>query len=853
MPNTPTDEEANAHSQPAKGLLSLRKRSQTDSLLPCNRVTWEETVPLPALSRPPRQAAAPGHAPAALPPAPAGTCRKLPPLPAAPSVSSAGGWEMAIGTAASSHRQLVPSARGACRDRHTAAWAESWRPAPHSPAADAAAVKDTARCLVGKVLGRHLTGSQPPSQQPAAWCDQAHGSRALVWPVRTGAVRAAVGSNAHADQPAPERHEPAGTSAAGRALAPPSPGSASGPGHRPRAAEHDPATAAARFRCYHLNGRALQVHPEALAEHLPSLTTKMEPLEELERSRLVQLRKTVMQRQQDGEPALYDTAQHTVTEVVGRAVVVIQGLGQQSEEQQALVSTAVGEVEAAAALPQNPPADAGTAHLAPAADDGAEAAAFPLAWESRHQEEAGALAEEQKWEGDSDKELSQGEDTIISHTGVNPRLTECLQDAHPGPQERPRSPSTVGTEAAGDPQSTSLAPATAAQADSQAPAPHSPTDSEPALYDTAQHTVTEVVGRAVVVIQGLGQQPEEQQALVSTAVGEVEAAAALPQSPPVDAGTAHLAPAADNGAEAAAFPLAWESRHQEEAGALAEEQKWEGDSDKELSQGENTTISNTWVNPRLTECLQGPHTGPQERPSSPSTVSTEAAQEAAGDPQSTSLALATAAQADSQAPAPHSPTDSEPALYDTAQHTVTEVVGRAVVVIQGLGQQPEEQQALAQSVDMAHHDGENMASPMSGVYQEDAGTDIVSAAVGEVEAAAALPQNPRADAGTAHLAPAADDGAEAAASPLASDSGHQVASEHRGNTQPSSASRDMPEDDAGIAALPQALASRRRPSLLRRALRALCSAFRFTCIVAQEEQHHHDASARRVPRHGSWP
>ncbi|XP_074962776.1 uncharacterized protein LOC142063226 [Phalacrocorax aristotelis] len=336
----------------------------------------------------------------------------------------------------------------------------------------------------------------------------------------------------------------------------------------------------------------------------------------------------------------------------------------------------------------------------------------------------------------------------------------------------------------------------------------------------------------------------------------------------------------------------------EEAGALAEEQEWEGDSGKELSQGEDTIISHTWVNPSLTECLQGPHPGPQERPSSPSTVSTEAAQEAASDPQSTSLApvgatgaepapcalsaapkaegrrsplapaaqeqaeaaaspvfakQATAAQADSQAPAPHSPTDSEPALYDTAQHTVTEVVGRAVVVIQGLGQQPEEQQALAQSVDMAHHDGENMASPMSGVYQEDAGTDIVSAAVGEVEAAAALPQNPPADAGTAHLAPAADDGAEAAASPLASDSGHQVASEHRGNTQPSSASRDMPEDDAGIAALPQALASRRRPSLLRRALRALCSAFRFTCIVAQEEQHHHDASARRVPRHGSWP
>ncbi|XP_074962775.1 uncharacterized protein LOC142063225 [Phalacrocorax aristotelis] len=621
---------------------------------------------------------------------------------------------MAIGTAASSHRQLVPSARGACRDRHTAAWAESWRPAPHSPAADAAAVKDTARCLVGKVLGRHLTGSQPPSQQPAAWCDQAHGSRALVWPVRTGAVRAAVGSNAHADQPAPERHEPAGTSAAGRALAPPSPGSASGPGHRPRAAEHDPATAAARFRCYHLNGRALQVHPEALAEHLPSVTTKMEPLEELERSRLVQLSKTVMQRQQDGleeselqlqeyEEQCFSLMPSGQLHVSRRQIhteyafhkphqprlIRVKLLKGTTSKQEQLEAHAPGKqwVEAAGGAVLQVPEDT-----------------------------AGALADEQEWEDDSDKELSQGEDTIISHTWVNPSLTECLQGPHPGPQERPRSPSTMGTEAAqeaaGDSQSTSLAPATAAQADSQAPAPHSPTDSEPALYDTTQHTVTEVVGRAVVVIQGLGQQPEEQQALVSAAVGEVEAAAALPQNPPADAGTAHLAPAADDGAEAAAFPLAWESRHQEEAGALAEEQEWEGDSGKELSQGEDTIISHTGVNPSLTECLQGPHPGPQERPRSPSTMGTEAAQEAAGDSQSTSLAPATAAQADSQAPAPHSPTDSEPALYDTAQHTVTEVVGRAVVVIQGLGQQLEEQQALAQSVDMAHHDGENMASPI---------------------------------------------------------------------------------------------------------------------------------------------
>ncbi|XP_059682546.1 LOW QUALITY PROTEIN: basic proline-rich protein-like [Gavia stellata] len=72
-----------------------------------------------------------------------------------------------------------------------------------------------------------------------------------------------------------------------------------------------------------------------------------------------------------------------------------------------------------------------------------------------------------------------------------------------------------------------------------------------------------------------------------------------------------------------------------------------------------------------------------------------------------------------------------------------------------------------------------MASPMSGDHQGEASTAIVSLVAHKDEVASSMPQNPAADAGTPHFAPAADNERDPVASPLARDPRQQVASEHR--------------------------------------------------------------------------
>ena len=189
-------------------------------------------------------------------------------------------------------------------------------------------------------------------------------------------------------------------------------------------------------------------------------------------------------------------------------------------------------------------------------------------------------------------------------------------------------------------------------------------------------------------------------------------------------------------------------------------------------------------------------------------------------PSPSSSKRATAAEAESQVPAPHSPAAYDTAVQDTIQ-------AKAVAVVQGPGQQLVEQQTLAHSVNAA------MVVP------------------------SASPQNPPAEeAGTPHLAPTVENKGDAAASPLTQDSGRQ----HREYRDwpcpgqpclgealgvggqagacllpalPCSCSFSSP---AGIAALPHALAERRRPSLFRRVLKALRRAFCCcTCMTVQEE------------------
>ncbi|KAK2527660.1 hypothetical protein Q9233_007816 [Columba guinea] len=94
-------------------------------------------------------------------------------------------------------------------------------------------------------------------------------------------------------------------------------------------------------------------------------------------------------------------------------------------------------------------------------------------------------------------------------------------------------------------------------------------------------------------------------------------------------------------------------------------------------------IQSTWVTPSVQECLQDHHKGPQEGSGWPRSTNTEAA-----------------AEAECLAPAPQGPTADDVALWDTAQRIVSEAVRRAVAEVVAAGQEPEEQQDLAQCMDV---------------------------------------------------------------------------------------------------------------------------------------------------------
>ncbi|XP_065499753.1 uncharacterized protein LOC135993674 [Caloenas nicobarica] len=95
------------------------------------------------------------------------------------------------------------------------------------------------------------------------------------------------------------------------------------------------------------------------------------------------------------------------------------------------------------------------------------------------------------------------------------------------------------------------------------------------------------------------------------------------------------------------------------------------------------TVHSTWVTPSVQERFQDHHEGPQEGSVWPRSTNTAAAPEA-----------------ECPAPAPQGPTADDAALWDAAQRIVSEAVRRAVAVIQGPGEQPGEQQDLAQRAEL---------------------------------------------------------------------------------------------------------------------------------------------------------
>ncbi|KAM9600825.1 uncharacterized protein ACIBXB_004052 [Morphnus guianensis] len=238
------------------------------------------------------------------------------------------------------------------------------------------------------------------------------------------------------------------------------------------------------------------------------------------------------------------------------------------------------------------------------------------------QQDQPALAEEEEWEEDSDKELSQGEDFTINTIWVNALVPELFQDPHAGPQE---GPSSKGEGAAGELQSASPAPAvltgaepadsaldgapeeeghhalldpavqdeakkspaspvfgeqdTAAAAESQAPAPHSSTGSAVAPWDIADSIVRDILMEALAAKQRPSQQPAEQphraqsvDAVMAprTPAGPQDSESPLAREPQAEASTALLVPAACGDGEDTASPMAGE--HQEEASSTVASQ-----------------------------------------------------------------------------------------------------------------------------------------------------------------------------------------------------------------------------------------------------------------------------------------
>nr|XP_021140612.1 treacle protein-like isoform X2 [Columba livia] len=212
-----------------------------------------------------------------------------------------------------------------------------------------------------------------------------------------------------------------------------------------------------------------------------------------------------------------------------------------------------------------------------------------------------ALAKKEIWEDESSKECSQQENDSIHTIWVSPSVIEHDQDARANPQEVSALASTMNTEAA-------------LEAESQAPAQHSPTADNVALSDAVKRIVSEVARKAFTGHQGPSQQPA------------VKAGKIVPQVP------------------------------EDKPEALAKREIWEDERSKECSQQEINSIHTIWASPSVMEHDQDACAGPQEVSALASTMKTEAAP-----------------AAESQAPAQHSPTANDVAMSDVVKKMVSEV------------------------------------------------------------------------------------------------------------------------------------------------------------------------------------
>ncbi|KAJ7397013.1 hypothetical protein BTVI_139525 [Pitangus sulphuratus] len=225
------------------------------------------------------------------------------------------------------------------------------------------------------------------------------------------------------------------------------------------------------------------------------------------------------------------------------------------------------------------------------------------------------------------------------------------------------------------------ATATTEGTESPADDQHSPTDDAPILLDTDdQYTRTKVLGKGVTVIQRTSQQPEELRDLEQS-TDEVTRATATASGAEVSQHMPHIALHRPTGDVSVLLDTAQYIRTEvvrkavimTQAPVLKLEEHW----NQEGSMGEVMAVTAT-----------------------------------------------TAKGAESPAYAPHHPTPDAPTLMDSSQY-ISEVLGKAPLLVQSPEQQPEEQQHLEQGIDEVVRATDTVAGAESPAHTLHSPTDNV--------------------------------------------------------------------------------------------------------------------------------
>ncbi|XP_042663476.1 mediator of DNA damage checkpoint protein 1-like isoform X2 [Tyto alba] len=791
-----------ALSSPSPRLLLQVCTVRCGESVPHTRVSREEAARQPALLHLPKIAAAPGHpAPAARPAGAAGACPKLPPLPTAPSAQSAGDRGTASGTAAG--RDLVPDARGQRCVPGSISREESWRAAPHRRRTIRSKdVEDAAHAVVQQVLDTVFGARQ-------------HGTRVSGNATAAGAAKVQVsqGGQVPTARPAPGPCARRGSSgAAGQAPAPAPPGRAAGPGQLQQQ-QQDQEQRFSRTCARQALVKPQQVYTVRCGESVPH--TRVSREEAARQPALLHLPKIAAA---PGHPA-----------------------------------PAARPAGAAGACPKLPPLP--TAPSAPSAGDRGTASGtaagrdlVPDARGSSTREGSQRAAPNRRalrvahvvetarcivdevlnrlfgaCQGPSQqpvaKEEEKGlEDITIHSIWVNPAVAELLQDPHAGPLaaggtdgtptlEPPQPPRGVAGEAAADLQSAS-------------PAPEGPTEAQP--------TPPAVAGAA---------KGEEHRRTPRAPTTQEDEEAASPvrrqQDPAAQAAESQPAPQSPTALEAALQAtvkcLVSEVLQKVLAGNQRPGQQPVDQQDRPRCSDAATQVTTA--------------AAPADKERAPAA---EPRDEASAAPRVPAARVARAHGA-SPAPEAHRPGEAAAALVSPAAREGEAASPSPPDPAAGAG---------APHLSPAAREGE-AASPSPPDPAAGAGTPHLSPAAREGEAVSPSPPDPAAGAGTPHLSPAAREGEAVSPSPPdpaagagtphlapAAREGEAVSPSPPDPAAGAGAPRLAPASaTAGAAALPHAPAAPPRPSLFRRALRALRRALRCSCLAGQPEEQERPAAS----------